>query len=286
MRYILRESERPLAGDYYYEATKTTNDHFPDIPAHTHNFYEIYIFRTGSVKLAIEDKIYNVRRGDIIVIPPFTIHQLLPKNPDQIYDRIYMYISEPCLKSFQFNEHSLLSPLQMAMQEKRFHFHIADENDYEQIYEAMFAIYKNKNQKIFEKEMMNRSGITKLVTLINKHIFMDMGTKKVTHVNPVIDKILSYINDNYASPLSLDDLAARFYINKFTMTKLFKKQTSLTIHNYILLKRISMAKQKITSGALPSKVYLETGFSDYSTFYRAFLKTENMSPKDFAHFCK
>ena len=59
-----------------------------------------------------------------------------------------MYISEPCLKSFQFNEHSLLSPLQMAMQEKRFHFHIADENDYEQIYEAMFAIYKNKNQKI------------------------------------------------------------------------------------------------------------------------------------------
>lgn len=220
------------------------------------------------------------------MIPPFTIHQLLPKNPDQIYDRIYMYISEPCLKSFQFNEHSLLSPLQMAMQEKRFHFHIADENDYEQIYEAMLAIYKNKNQKIFEKEMMNRSGITKLVTLINKHIFMDMGPKKVTHVNPVIDKILSYINDNYASPLSLDDLAARFYINKFTMTKLFKKQTSLTIHNYILLKTDQYGKAKITSGALPSKVYLETGFSDYSTFYRAFLKTENMSPKDFAHFCK
>ena len=47
-----------------------------------------------------------------------------------------------------------------------------------------------------------------------------------------------------------------------------------------------MAKQKITSGALPSKVYLETGFSDYSTFYRASLKSENMSPKDFAHFCK
>ena len=220
------------------------------------------------------------------MIPPFTIHQLLPENLDQIYDRIYMYISEPCLKSFQFNEHSLLKPLQMAMEEKRFHFHIADESDYEQIYEAMFAIYKNKNQEIFEKEMMNRSGITKLVTLINKHIFMDMGPKKVTHVNPVIDKILSYINDNYASPLSLEDLAARFYINKFTMTKLFKKQTSLTIHNYILLKRISMAKQKITSGALPSKVYLETGFSDYSTFYRAFLKSENMSPKDFAHFCK
>lgn len=91
MRYILRESERPLAGDYYYEATKTTNDHFPDIPAHTHNFYEIYIFRTGSVKLAIEDKIYNVRRGDIIVIPPFTIHQLLPENRIRFMTALYVY---------------------------------------------------------------------------------------------------------------------------------------------------------------------------------------------------
>lgn len=76
----------------------------------------------------------------------------------------------------------------MAMKEKRFHFHIADENDYEQIYETMLAIYKNKNQEIFEKEMMNRSDITKLVTLINKHIFMDMGPKKVTHVNRLLTR--------------------------------------------------------------------------------------------------
>ena len=86
-----------------------------------------------------------------------------------------------------------------------------------------------------------------------------MGPKKVTHVNPVIDKILSYINDNYASPLSLDDLAARFYINKFTMTKLFKKQTSLTIHNYILLKRISMAAKKPSVPVLWGKNSVPSG---------------------------
>ena len=45
-----------------------------------------------------------------------------------------------------------------------------------------------------------------------------------------------------------------------------------------------MAKQKITEGCAPSAVYLEVGFKDYSTFYRAFLKMEKISPKEFARF--
>ena len=45
------------------------------------------------------------------------------------------------------------------------------------------------------------------------------------------------------------------------------------------------AKQKITEGVLPSAVYQDVGFRDYSTFYRAFLKMEKISPKEFARFC-
>ena len=41
-----------------------------------------------------------------------------------------------------------------------------------------------------------------------------------------------------------------------------------------------MAKQKITEGVLPSAVYQDVGFRDYSTFYRAFLKMEKISPKE------
>jgi len=36
---------------------------------------------------------------------------------------------------------------------------------------------------------------------------------------------------------------------------------------------------------LPSAVYQDVGFRDYSTFYRAFLKMEKISPKEFARFC-
>ncbi len=143
MRYISRETEHPTAIDYYCEATQTTQDHFPRIPAHTHNYYEVYIFLNGFVKIAIEDQIYNVKYGDIMLFPPYTIHQLLPASDDTRFEyrRIYMYITEPCLSSFDFNGHSLLPPIQQAAQDKRYLFHIPKE-DFEQIYQAMYLLFR------------------------------------------------------------------------------------------------------------------------------------------------
>ena len=117
MRYLLHESDHPISTDYYYECRKTTNDHFPIIPAHTHDYYEIYIYLSGSVMLFIEGRIYKVKRGDIMVIPPYTIHQLLLTSEEQLndeYDRTYMYITPACLSSFGFNEYSLLEPIELA----------------------------------------------------------------------------------------------------------------------------------------------------------------------------
>lgn len=152
MRYISRETEHPTAIDYYCEATQTTQDHFPRIPAHTHDYYEIYIFLNGFVKIAVEDQIYNVKYGDVMLIPPYTIHQLLPAS-DNInfeYRRIYMYITEPCLSSFDFNGQSLLTPIRQAVQDKRYLFHLPND-DLNRSIRRCFSCSEAKKQIITEK---------------------------------------------------------------------------------------------------------------------------------------
>ena len=62
---------------------------------------------------------------------------------------------------------------------------------------------------------------------------------------------------------------------------MFKEQLMLTVHEYITMKRINTAKLLIEEGVLPSKVYWDVGFSNYSTFFRAFKKTEHISPEQF-----
>ena len=282
MRYIYSESDMTMANDYYYEARHITNNEFPVVPSHTHNYYEIYMFLGGSIRLFVEDTMYDVKKGDIVIIPPYTIHQLFQgKNMSLPYIRMYMYISVPCLKSFQFNEHNPLHAFKLATSNKRYHFHINNQHEYNAVEYCMEQIYNNSKTDFYGKEMLNRSYILHLITLLSKNVIEALEPQGILHINTLVENVLSYLNCNYTSEITLDSLADLFYINKSTLSKEFKDYTGQTIHNYLVMKRLNIAKQEMADGVSPSQVYLSTGFRDYSTFYRTFQKNEGISPKEF-----
>ena len=84
--------------------------------------------------------------------------------------------------------------------------------------------------------------------------------------------------------ITLKSLCELFFTNRQTLTKFFKDYTNLTIHNYITMVRIEQAKQLIYKGIQPSTLHLMCGFNDYTTFYRAFKKTEGITPQQFVAF--
>lgn len=283
MRYIYSEADNPQADDYFYEVRHITNNEFPVVPSHSHNFYEIYIFLNGSATLQIEENFFKVKCGDIIVTPPYVIHQLLEDEPKKLpYERMYMYISEPCLMSFQFNEHSPLKYFKVAQKNNRYHFQLGNDSDYDVIKSLMLEIKNAQEENDFGKELLNRANILKLITLLSKHIMSDLEPRDITLLdNPLIEKVIKYINDNYMENLSVDMLANNFFVSRSYLSNEFKQYTSHTLHNYLTMKRINVSKQEMSQGLLPSEVAIKVGFSDYSTFYRAFSKQEGISPKEF-----
>ena len=288
MRYLYSENDNPLANDYYYETSYHNLNFFPQVPTHTHNYYEIYIYLAGSIKLQVEDTLYAVKKGDIIIIPPYTIHKLITSDePGALpYERIYTYITEACLKSFQFNEHGLLNSLHLATENKRYHFTVKNQKEFDTIYECMHQIFENKNSTLYGTQLINRANILKMMTLICRNIHEELKPQGMLHMNPLVENILSYINSNYNDDISMDSLAEHFYVNKSTLAKEFKNYTSQTIHSYLIMKRINVAKQEMSSGIPPSQAYLLTGFKEYSTFYRTFLQFEGISPKTFYQNCQ
>ncbi len=286
MRYIYSEKDNPMATDYYYETSYLSRDYIPFVPMHTHNFYEIYISLNATIKLAIENTIYDVQKGDILIIPPYTIHQLIMSEPDYLpYVRLVLYVTEECLRTFQFNEYGLLDSLRLAQKNKKYHLRIDDDYEFNSICSCMYRLNNNKNNSEACTELLNRSYILQCMSLICRNIQKDLIPHDIIHVNPLVERILSYINNNYTEDISLDSLKEHFYINKSTLTKEFKNQTSQTIHSYLIMKRISVAKQEMANGLPPSQVYLITGFKEYSTFYRTFQKLEGISPKEFYQHC-
>ena len=100
-------------------------------------------------------------------------------------------------------------------------------------------------------------------------------------VDPKVEEILRYIAAHLEEELSVDLLAKKFFISRYYLMHRFKDVTGYTVHQYISQKRLLRAGEMIRQGVSVTKAAEQVGFSDYSTFLRAFRKTFHMSPKEF-----
>lgn len=93
-------------------------------------------------------------------------------------------------------------------------------------------------------------------------------------------EIIDFVNTNLSSDLSLEYISSKFYISKSQLNRTFKKITGSTLWDYIIIKRLLLAKSYMKNGASISEAYKRCGFNDYSSFYRAYKKRFGESPKN------
>ena len=95
-------------------------------------------------------------------------------------------------------------------------------------------------------------------------------------------EIKDYLDEHYAQKITLDDLAERFFINKFYLSKIFKETYGTTINNYLISKRITRAKQLIRfTDQTMDEISLAVGMEDANYFSRMFRKVEGCSPSEY-----
>ena len=98
----------------------------------------------------------------------------------------------------------------------------------------------------------------------------------------IIDKILSYINDNISGKLSLDDISKSLHVDKYYMCHYFKDKTSMTVMDYIADRRINMAKRMLlNTGSTITEIAGKCGYSSASYFTQAFKKLVGKTPAEF-----
>lgn len=102
--------------------------------------------------------------------------------------------------------------------------------------------------------------------------------KKSYTFDSQIASILQYINHNLKEDLSVETLSARYYVSKYHLMRKFKQETGYTLHNYIVNKRLLMARTLISNGMPVTKAAQESGFTEYSTFSRAYRKQFKTTP--------
>lgn len=97
-----------------------------------------------------------------------------------------------------------------------------------------------------------------------------------------LSNIKSWLDTHYSEKISLDELAKRFYIDKYYLSKIFKEQYGITINAYISRKKITAAKQLLRfSDKSIEQIGFEIGISDTNYFTRLFKKIEGITPGEY-----
>ena len=108
------------------------------------------------------------------------------------------------------------------------------------------------------------------------------SSKKETYSGSeeLIYQVADFISDNIErnKALSLDEIAKTFFVSKFYLCREFKKYNGISIHAYMNHKRIMIARQYIKSGMSAKDASKMVGYTDYSAFYRAYVKVVGKSP--------
>lgn len=244
------------------------------INLHSHIFYEILYICSGNIQYLIKTERYQIQPGDIIIVPPGVGHQpILTDLQNASYRRYVLWLSPlfmkgimPLFPDYDFTRPRLLrtTGTKWAILKDKFHAGILESEQKKAGWNAW--VYGNTLELV---TMLYRATVDKTS--------MHLKSEKPE----LLENILSFIEANLSENLSLDDTGKRFFVSRSTISNTFRKEMGISFYQYVTQRRLVAAKNKIQENLPLETISREVGFSDYSSFYRAFKNEYGISPRQF-----
>lgn len=259
---------------YYY------NDHkLSGVEAHSHDYYEFYFFVEGDVEICIGSERHKLTVGDVIIIPPGTSHYPLIKSHNTPYRRFVLWLSSDYVKRLTEASVDYAYILQRPSVTKEYIFHHST-IEFNTMQSMIFQLIEETKNNRFGKAAQVSLLINGLVLYLNRLAHEHSSSNTYTERELYL-RICDYVEENLEGSISLQTIADEFFVSKYYAAHNFKDNMGISLHQYILKKRLNACKNAFTSGTTIGEVCEQFGFYDYSAFYRAFKKEYGVSPKRF-----
>lgn len=245
-----------------------SNDHFY---LHAHGEHEIFMFMEGDSKYVVEDKNYDLSPGDIIIIRKHEMHRIY-HNSNKKYRRLVLMVFPEFFSEFNCAEYENVFLSNDSGLGNKINAETVHSSG---LYDAFLRLKKYSTDFTQLYTPIADSIMIEILHLIN-HISM---FEKAESSNKVIKGVIHYINNHFTEKITLDALCEKFYVSKYYLCHIFKESTGLTVHEYVKQKRLTLAKDFVREGKTLTEAALLSGFSDYSSFYRAYMKKNKQNPK-------
>lgn len=255
----------------YYKAS-----HFSDgMGAHIHHLYEMIFVEEGVAEFEIGDKVVHVRRNQIIFISSLERHSLrILQYP---YKRTVITMTSG-FALFNIKEPALVAILSHRPADFPYVFSLSDDlsKKIKRLMTDLISEYELKDYFWLSRSAAIVSGMLIDIYRYNPHYFDEVARKQGT---PVILEIQKYISEHFQEEISLEYLAEKFFFSTSYISRKFKSITGYNLKHYIILNRLSYAKEQLRyTGKSISLIAEECGYSTLNQFTRIFTQYESKAP--------
>jgi len=257
---MINESSLPVNLEFeILQSTYTENKNMPQM--HYHGHYELLYVYHNSRTLIVGDKSYILDKNTVALIPPYIPHMTI-SGGTLPQERVLINFSE-----------SYVHEIRKALPEDILgcfftpNFVINIEN----FIDNFCSCIKNLQKDVF--------GNQRLLELCQLLDILSSNTS--SHMKNEGADIIRYVESNFSEKITLDILANKFYLSKFTISRYFSRYTGTTLPKYLNSIRIINAKRYLREGMKVTEVAFKCGFESTANFDRVFLASTGVSPSKF-----
>ncbi len=237
--------------------------------SHFHRHYEIYYLIKGSRRYIIENTIYDIQAGDMILIPPMLMHQTqrVPGTEQkEIHERMLFNLSEipeilkPCFEQY---------------------FYRPNDEIKDQIKALIDESIKEGN-KDAQSQFLHKLNIHKILLMLLRMPKQEATPQQLSERDRLMQNAACYIKEHCHNHITLKEIADRMGFTPEYFSSVFKTAIGLNFVDYLNNMRIAKAINYLNQTDLPISVISEKcGFNDSNYFAIVFKKIVGISPRNY-----
>lgn len=253
----------PTLNEFDFQIKYTETDrksHTYEIGLHTHNEFELYINLSGDVSFLVENNLYDLSRGDVIIARPGEHHHCVYRSdaPHKLFWILFDCTKNNAILDFLkdgFCE-NYISPqdeLREELLELCFELHKGSLTDEEKIYTfcRIFAIFKKSKSAAPKQQSMLPHELCKIIDYIDSHIYEE---------------------------ITITGVSKALYISSSTLERRFKEVLDMTPLEYIRKKKLILAAEMLQHGESVLTAGTSVGYNDSSYFIELFKRYYGITP--------
>ena len=262
---ILHAAETKTFGLYYSEKRD------PNLQIHIHECCEIFLCIEGGKTFLIDDRVYDMKSGDLFIINQFEAHKVTPDR-DGRFSRYIMHVHPTFLYSVSKDGVNLADCFYNKADVNRISLSEAET-------QKLILLFRSLGKEYgYGDELYKKIRATEILLTVNGLFRTHSEGEGQIQKHKAVQLAIDYINSNYSENLTLDMIARNSYMSVNQLGRLFNKYCSTTVTKYLISKRITEAKKLLAEGRSVTDTAFMCGFNDYANFIKSFKKAVGVPP--------